>query len=135
MTDAPSDTAPDLGQIEMMAHEAIDALPPPWQAAARAVLLLVEDWPSDALLDEMEIDSPYDLTGVYDGVPLTQKSVMDQPHGPDVIRLFRRPILDEWIDRGNVTLRELVTHVTVHELAHHFGWSDDDIAAIDPWWE
>lgn len=128
-------TAPDLATIEALAHEAVEALPPAWRAPARAVILVVEDWPSDALLDEMEIDSPYDLTGLYEGTPLTQKSVMDQPMGPDLIRLFRRPILDEWADRGNVTLRELVGHVTVHELAHHFGWSDEDIAAIDPWWE
>ena len=60
---------------------------------------------------------------------------MDQPHGPDTIWLFRRPILDEWADRGNVALGALVAHVYVHELAHHFGWSDADIAAIDPWWE
>ena len=74
-------------------------------------------------------------TGLYDGIPMTEKSVMDVPHGPDVVWLFRRPILDEWADRGNVTLTELVAHVTIHEFAHHFGWSDDDIAAIDPWWE
>jgi hypothetical protein len=73
--------------------------------------------------------------GLYDGVPLTEKSVSDQPQQPDAIWLFRRPILDEWADRGNVTLAELVSHVMVHELAHHFGWSDDDIARIDPWWE
>ncbi len=60
---------------------------------------------------------------------------MDQPAQPDVIWLFRRPILDEWADRGDVTLADLVAHVLVHELAHHFGWSDDDIAAVDRWWE
>jgi predicted Zn-dependent protease with MMP-like domain len=61
--------------------------------------------------------------------------VLDQPQGPDTIWLFRRPILDEWADRGNVTLEDLVRHVLVHELAHHFGWSDADIASIDRWWE
>lgn len=128
-------TAPDLATLESLAHEAVAGLPPRWQGPARAVVIVVEDWPTDDLLDEMEIESPYELTGLYEGIPLTQKSVMDQPMGPDLIRLFRRPILDEWADRGNVTLRELVTHVMVHELAHHFGWSDEDIAAIDPWWE
>ncbi|WP_128253292.1 metallopeptidase family protein [Falsirhodobacter deserti] len=127
-------TAPDLAIIESLALEVVEALPARWQAA-RSVIVVVEDWPSDDLLDEMEIENPYELTGLYEGVPLTQKSVMDQPVGPDIIRLFRRPILDEWADRGNVSLRELVGHVMVHELAHHFGWSDDDIAAIDPWWE
>jgi predicted Zn-dependent protease with MMP-like domain len=66
---------------------------------------------------------------------LTEKSVFDTPEAPDIIWLFRRPILDEWAARGDVGLAELVGHVLVHELAHHFGWSDGDIAAIDPWWE
>ncbi|MEM7490513.1 MAG: metallopeptidase family protein, partial [Pseudomonadota bacterium] len=65
---------------------------------------------------------------------LTERSV-EHPEPPSVIRLYRRPILDEWAARGNVTLEELVTHVTVHEFAHHFGWSDDDVATIDRWWE
>ena len=75
------------------------------------------------------------MTGLYDGTPLTEKSVSDQPLQPDLIWLFRRPILDEWVERGNVTLQELVAHVLIHELAHHFGWSDAEIAAIDRWWE
>ncbi|MCJ8140457.1 metallopeptidase family protein [Falsirhodobacter halotolerans] len=128
-------TAPDLDTVETIARDAIEALPAHWRTPARAVVLIVEDFPSPDLLDAMEMDDPYELTGLYEGIPLTEKSVMDQPMGPDMIRLFRRPILDEWCDRGNVTLTELVTHVLIHELAHHFGWSDDDIAAIDPWWE
>ena len=87
------------------------------------------------MLDELGIDDPFELTGLYDGMPLTEKSVMDQFPRADMIWLFRRAILDEWIERGNVDLRDLVAHVLVHELAHHFGWSDDDIAAIDRWWE
>ena len=83
----------------------------------------------------MDITDPYELTGLYDGIPLTQKSSADQPLQPDMIWLFRRPILEEWAERGNIPLGELITHVLVHELAHHFGWSDDDIAAIDRWWE
>lgn len=66
--------------------------------------LRIEDFAPDAFLDEMAIEDPFGLTGLYDGIPLTEKSVMDQPHGPDTIWLFRRPILDEWVDRGNVTL-------------------------------
>ena len=81
------------------------------------------------------IEDPLDLTGLYDGIPLTEKSVMDPGYGPDVVWLFREPILDEWRERGNVDLADLVAHVTVHEFAHHFGWSDDDIATIDRWWE
>ena len=128
-------TAPDAGEIATMARAAIDALPEAYRAAAREVALRVEDFAPDAMLDEMRIEDPFELTGLYDGIPLIEKSTFDQPGQPDAIWLFRRPILDEWISRGDVTLPDLVAHVYVHELAHHFGWSDDDIAAIDRWWE
>lgn len=127
--------APDLAEIETLAREAIAGLPDFAQAAAKTVLLRVEDFPSDEMLTALEIEDPFELTGLYEGVPITEKSVLDQPSGPDVIWLFRRPILEEWIDRGDVALRDLVSHVLVHEMAHHFGWSDEDIASIDPWWE
>jgi predicted Zn-dependent protease with MMP-like domain len=132
---APESIAPSLEQIEGLARDAVLALPDPYRAAATAIVLRVEDFAADDLLELMEITDPFALTGLYDGTPLTEKSVMDQLTGPDVIWLFRRPILDEWAARGDVTLAELVTHVMVHELAHHFGWSDDDIASVDPWWE
>jgi predicted Zn-dependent protease with MMP-like domain len=136
MTQAQAATlAPDLALIEDLAHQTLSGLPEPWRQPAAQVRLRVEDFPPDHILDSMGIEDPFELTGLYEGTPLTEKSVMDQPLGPDVIWLFRRPILDEWLDRGNVSLGELVAHVLVHELAHHFGWSDADIAAIDPWWE
>jgi predicted Zn-dependent protease with MMP-like domain len=128
-------TRHDLDAFHDMAARALDNLPEPFQPAARQVALRIVDWPPDDILDEMEIDDPLDLTGLYEGVPLTEKSVMDQAYGPDVIWLFREPILDEWRARGDVDLPDLVAHVLVHELAHHFGWSDDDIASIDRWWE
>ncbi|MBL4918152.1 metallopeptidase family protein [Szabonella alba] len=136
MTHLPDDAlAPDLAMIERLAQGAVAALPDPWRAAALSLALRIEDFAPGEILAEMEIADPFELTGLYEGTPLTEKSVMDQPARPDTIWLFRRPILDEWLDRGNVTLTEIVTHVLVHELAHHFGWSDADIAAIDPWWE
>jgi len=127
--------APGLDEIEEMARAAIAALPPAYREAAGKVALRIEDFAPDYILDEMGIADPFELTGLYDGIPLTEKSVMDVAYGPDTIWLFRRAILDEWIDRGDVELPALVAHVLVHELAHHFGWSDDDIAAIDRWWE
>jgi predicted Zn-dependent protease with MMP-like domain len=127
--------APGLDAFEALAEAALAALPAPYAQAARAVTIRIEDFAPDHILTEMEMADPFELTGLYDGIPLTEKSVMDQPMGPDTIWLFRRPILDEWADRGNVALGALVAHVLVHELAHHFGWSDDDIARIDPWWE
>lgn len=127
-------TAPTLDDIESMARDTIAALPEPFRGPASAIAVVVEDFAPVDMLADLDMDA-FELTGLYDGIPLTQKSVMDQPSGPDTVWLFRRPILDEWADRGNVTLRDLVAHVTVHELAHHFGWSDEDIARIDRWWE
>jgi len=130
-----SPAAPSLDDIEQIARAAIEALPEAFRPAARAVALRVEELAPDWMLEEMEVADPFELTGLYDGIPMTEKSIMDQPMGPDTIWLFRRAILDEWCERGDVTLEALVAHVTVHELAHHFGWSDDDIATIDRWWE
>lgn len=127
--------APDADLIAALAAEAIAALPEPYRAAAALVALRIEDFADPEILEALEIDDPFELTGLYDGVPIPEKSVSDQPQQPDQIFLFRRAILDEWVDRGDVSLAELVTHVFIHELAHHFGWSDDDIARIDPWWE
>ena len=133
--DWTASTAPDAADFEAMARAAIAALPAPFDAAAAEIVLRVEEFAPEPMLDDMNIADPFELTGLYDGIPLTEKSVADQPMGPDTIWLFRRPILDEWCHRGDVALADLVTHVFVHELAHHFGWSDDDIAAIDRWWE
>jgi predicted Zn-dependent protease with MMP-like domain len=128
-------TAPSLDQIAELAEAARAALPEPFARGAAEVAIRVEDFPDSAMLAEVDLEEPFELTGLYDGIPLTEKSVMDQPDRPDTIWLFRRPILDEWADRGNEPLGRLVAHVYIHELAHHFGWSDNDIAAIDAWWD
>lgn len=138
MADQPdwrSATAPGIDQIAALAHDTRDKLPDAFISAALSVAIRVEDFADEALLNEMEIGDPFELTGLYDGIPLTEKSVMDQSDRPDTIWLFRRPILDEWIAREDVPLERLVAHVYIHELAHHFGWSDEDIATIDRWWE
>ncbi|MBD3680208.1 MAG: metallopeptidase family protein [Rhodobacteraceae bacterium] len=137
MSSAPSDDQfpPGPDMIEAMALAAVESFPEPFRDLARAVRLMVEDFADDETLREMGMEDPFELTGLYDGIPMTEKSVMDQAQGPDTVWLFRRAILDEWIARAEIPLAALVTHVTVHEFAHHFGWSDDDIAAIDPWWE
>ena len=127
--------APGAEAIEALALAAIEALPEAFRGPAAAVVLRVEDFASDEMLADVGLEDPFELTGLYDGVPLTEKSISDQPVQPDAIWLFRRAILDEWVARGDVSLGELVAHVYVHELAHHFGWSDEDIATIDRWWE
>ena len=126
-------TAPSCDEIEELARQSVENLPLAFREVARTVAIRVADFAAEEVLEEMQME-PFDLTGLYEGIPLTEKSNWDVPQGPDTVWLFRRPILDEWAERGNVTIAELVAHVTIHEFAHHFGWSDDDIAAIDQWW-
>lgn len=135
MNDWLGRTAPDLTAIEDLARKTLAELPAPFAAAAQEVLIRIEDFPDDDMVEDLGLEDPFELTGLYEGVPMTEKSVMDTVDRPDVIWLFRRPILDEWAERGDVTLGQLVAHVLIHELAHHFGWSDAEIAAIDRWWE
>ncbi|MEL6958848.1 MAG: metallopeptidase family protein [Pseudomonadota bacterium] len=124
-----------LADIERIALETVEHLPQPFARLAREVVVQVEDWLPDHLMDPADDPEAQreEITGLYDGIPLTEKGSFDVPYGPDVVWLFRQPILMELAER-DVTLTELVAHVTVHEFAHHFGWSDDDIAAIDRWW-
>lgn len=135
MNDWLGRAAPDLDAIENLARATMAELPPEFAGPAQGIVLRIADFAPEEMLDECGAQDPFELTGLYDGVPMTEKSVMDMMDRPDTIWLFRRPILDEWAERGDVTLGQLVAHVLVHELAHHFGWSDDQIAAIDRWWE
>ena len=130
-----TESVPDLIEMERMAARTVEALPGAFRTAAREVALRVADWPDRAMLRSLGMNDPRMLTGLYEGIPMTEKSVFDQPLAPDTVWLFREPILAEWRARGDVSIGRLVAHVTVHEFAHHFGWSDDDIAAIDRWWE
>ena len=135
MTDWTDATAPTTEEIEAIARRVIDTLPPAFAPHAKDIVLRVEDFADDAMMDELETDDPLELTGIYDGVPMTEKSPSEPQHFPDTIWLFRRAMIDEWAERGDVAFGDLVAHVTVNELAHHFGWSDEDIAKIDRWWE
>ncbi|MEM9199242.1 MAG: metallopeptidase family protein [Pseudomonadota bacterium] len=116
-----------------MAHAAFAALPGPFRHACTGLVIRVVEIADRAQLDGLNIDDPLELTGLYEGIALTERSVADQPLAPDTVWLFRRAILFEWVVRGDVDLTELVTHVLVHEIAHHLGWSDDDIRAVDDW--
>ena len=121
---------PSNAEIEAIARAALERLPAPFAASLGDVVLLVEDFADDQTLREMGIDDPFELTGLYEGVPLTERSVEQSGALPDRVRLFRRPILDEWAD-GEDTLEHLVTHVLIHEIGHHFGLSDDDMHALE----
>lgn len=113
-----------------MARAAWAALPAAFREMAGDVLIRVEDWASDEVLDEMEIEDPYELTGLYTGVDLTQQSIMDPAPSAPMVFLYRRAILDEWIAHGDVPLAHLVAHILVHEVGHHFGLSDEQMDAL-----
>ena len=121
---------PSADEMEAIARRALDALPEPFSVHLRDVVLLIEEFADDATLDAMSIDEPFDLTGIYEGIPITDRSVEHSGTLPDRIRLFRRPILDEWAG-GEDSLEHLVVHVLVHEVGHHFGFSDDDMHALE----
>ena len=135
MNDWLGRAAPDLEAIETLARATLADLPARFAGPAHSVLIRVEDFAPEDILEDMDVENPFELTGLYEGIPMTEKSVMDVVDRPDTIWLFRRPILDEWAERGDVTLGQLVAHVLIHELAHHFGWSDEEISEIDRWWE
>jgi len=124
------DTSPSAQEIEAIARGTLDALPAPFAASLGDLVLKVEDFADEATLREMGIDDPFELTGLYEGVPLTERSVEQSGTLPDVVRLFRRPILDEWAD-GEDSLEHLVAHVVIHEIGHHFGLSDEDMHALE----
>jgi predicted Zn-dependent protease with MMP-like domain len=125
------DAAPSLEDIASLAQAAFAALPPGFREKAGEIVFRIDDYPSEQVLDELGIEDPFELTGLYQGVDLARRSVLDPSPEPARIFLYRRPILDEWAERGDVSLGELVTHVLVHEIGHHFGLSDDDIEAIE----
>ena len=123
--------APSADEMEIMARAALDRLPAQFRSHLGDVVLRVEEFADEALLAELGIEDPFDLTGVYEGLPLHEKSIGHSGTLPDRIRLFRAPILDEWIARGDETLEHLVAHVLVHEVGHHFGLSDEAMHALE----
>ena len=133
MSDPLSAPAPSLADFERLASDAYAALPAEVRRACAGLALRVVDFADDDMLDDLGVEDAFELTGLYDGIALTERSVMHQPTRPDAVWLFRRPILEEWIERGDVGLDRLVAHVLVHEIAHHLGWSDDDIRGVDDW--
>jgi predicted Zn-dependent protease with MMP-like domain len=127
----PPGRAPSLDDMAALAERAFAALPEGFRKLAGEVVFRVDDFPTEEVLEELGIEDAFDLTGLYQGVDLARRSVWDPSPEPSRVFLYRRPILDEWAERGDVTLEELVTHVLVHEIGHHFGLSDPDIDAIE----
>ena len=123
-------TPPSADEIEAIARATLERLPEPFARSLGDIVLIVQDFADDATLATMGIDNPFDLSGLYEGIPLTERSVEQSGTLPERIFLYRRPILDEWGERED-TLEHLVAHVLIHEVGHHFGLSDDDIHALE----
>ena len=122
--------APSLDDFEMIAQEAWAKLPAPFRQMAGGLVFRIEDFADDDVLADLGIEDPFELTGLYTGVDLTRQSLSDPAPTIPMVFLYRRPILDEWAERGTVTLHELIAHVLVHEVGHHFGLSDEDMDAL-----
>ena len=123
-------TPPGADDIAELADRAFAAIPARLAEHVRGVGISVEDMPDDETLDELGVASAWDLTGLYRGTPLTERSNSDVAREPDLIFLYRQPILLEWVETGEDLFR-LVRNVLVHEIAHHFGFSDADIEALE----
>ena len=123
--------APSLDDFATLAEQAFAALPEGFRRLAGDVVFRVQDFADADVLAELGVEDAFELTGLYQGVALTERSVLSSGEPASMVFLYRRPILDEWAERGDLTLGDLITHVLVHEIGHHFGLSDDDIHAIE----
>ena len=123
-------TPPSLDDILELAETALSAIPQELRNLVGGTVMAVEEAPDDEVLAELGMESPWELTGLYRGTPVTQRSVLDIPAEPDTIVLFREPILLEWIETGEDLFR-LVRNVLIHEIGHHFGLSDTDISRLE----
>lgn len=126
----PFSSPPSLVEIEMLADQVRDSLPAQLRRHADAVVLRVEEFPDEETEREMDLEDPFDLLGLYRGVDLPSQALSGPPRTPDLIFLYRRPILDYWCESGE-DLAGLIRHVMIHEIGHHFGYSDEDMAYLE----
>jgi predicted Zn-dependent protease with MMP-like domain len=122
--------APSLAELDVLAGELFGRLPRKFRELATDVVIQVDDFPSDEVLDEMQAESEFDLLGLFQGTGLPFRSESAPVQMPNMIWLYRRPILDYWAEHDE-TLGAIIRHVLVHEIGHHFGLSDGDMAAIE----
>jgi len=122
--------APSLAEMEAMAHEVFERLPENFRQLCEGVIVRIDDFPTDEVLDEMGATTEFDLLGLFQGIGLPFRSHQDVARLPNMVWLYRRPILDYWAEHDE-TLGHIVRHVLIHEIGHHFGLSDDDMEAIE----
>src|ERR1700753_2788443 len=123
-------TAPSRAEMEAMAAEIFQRLPKGFRKMCEGVIIRVDDFPTEEVLDEMQAESEFDLLGLFQGTGLPFRSNDDVARMPNMVWLYRRPILDYWAEHEEA-LGNIVRHVLIHEIGHHFGLSDDDIAEIE----
>ena len=123
-------SAPSLAEMEAIAEEAYARLPATFRALCEGLVIHVDDFPSEEVMDDMQCETEFDLLGLFHGVGLPFQSVSNPASMPNMVWLYRRPILDYWAEHEE-TLGHIITHVLVHEIGHHFGLSDDDMEAIE----
>jgi predicted Zn-dependent protease with MMP-like domain len=122
--------APSLAEMEVTAHDIFERLPAEFRRLCEGLIIRVDDFPTEEVMDEMECESEFDLLGLFQGVGLPQQSFGDVARLPNLVWLYRRPILDYWAEHDE-SLGHIVRHVLIHEIGHHFGLSDDDMTAIE----
>ena len=130
MTDFYAIKAPDLVAFEALAHRAYEGLPEDFRALCRGLVIQVDDFPTEEVLREMEAETDFDLLGLFRGIGMPFQSVQSSGAMPNLIWLYRRPILDYWAEHDE-TLGAVIAHVLIHEIGHHFGFSDADMEAIE----
>ena len=121
---------PSLADLEELARRALRTIPRGLKRHLGPVVIRVEEFPDEETEEAMGLDSPFDILGLYRGVALPHKSISDPRPTLDMVFLYRRPILDYWCETGE-DLRHVVRHVLIHEIGHHFGFSDEDMARIE----
>lgn len=121
---------PSLEDIDKLARAALASLPEPFQGFTKGVVLQVADFPDDEVCEQMQLDSPFDILGLYQGISIAERGTEASGTMPDMVFLYRRPIIDYWAETSE-DLRHVVRHVLVHEIGHHFGLSDEDMESIE----
>src|SRR6266481_8319858 len=123
-------TAPTLDDLELLAREAFAQLPAEFRGLTAGVAFMVQEFPDDDVVDDMGLETPFDILGLFQGPDLASREGASASHHPTMIFLYRRPILDYWSEHGE-PLGHIVRHVLVHEIGHHFGLSDEDMDSIE----
>jgi predicted Zn-dependent protease with MMP-like domain len=122
--------APSLAEMEAMARDVFERLPQQFRSLCDDVVVRVDDFPTEEVLDDMEAETEFDLLGLFQGTALPFRSTNDIARMPNLVWLYRRPILDYWAEHDE-TLGHIVRHVLIHEIGHHFGLSDEDMEGIE----